>query len=453
MTDPSVRLVAGLSVFSLAVALLLVWHWYHRAKLRRFIYRPLVSSDNERIFPRPKSLLDIVLDLGVSWESLNYLAVSLHWIPKKGSFSHKSLITAVGTTVAQEGTYSHFILATKAHLQGLSPTALPAIHDSTPGHGLASAGPATGSRQNDTNALRRQQLAALRVMLEALRDEAKSNAARTLGIVYRFDAVAAEVFRDFTRDANLRFAVSLDVKTNSAADLFLASGVLFAGIGGSVAAFGTAGQAFDGFVQGVHLSRTGMANDSFLDGMETFGEGTAWVGLGIVALGAIVKSAEWLRMRKFRKLQRDVKQQLEALYESFSSLGSQQWALPHAVMFALRIEVERLQHLKQSLGSRPMDERRTSNVTKVARIVTEETLKVYSRTLDRFRVQVEALARSVQGFASEGRRDLAGLHLYGNEQLIFDQLPNELLERLHTTYASLLKEAALFKRDNKPVST
>ena len=74
--------------------------------------------------------------------------------------------------------------------------------------------------------------------------------------------------------------------------------------------------------------------------------------------------------------------------------------------------------------------------------------EIYADTLRRFQEDIDSLTERVRECAASSRRDLPGVHLYMNADLLFDVLPYDKIAGLNSTYAAPFKEAESFKNGN-----
>jgi SH3-like domain-containing protein len=181
-------------------------------QLHRFLHKTLPCSMDRSLFPSGKSLFDILLDLGISLESITLKSMDsgvlqrepLCWVPAKGRINHDELNDSVKESVEFYGTYELFVTAMNASQQDVPDVAIP---DIMPQHRQTRQG-SVGREGHGSLERLIEARKVFEAMVHALCDETKINLARRLGIIHRFDYMTSQLFRSVAERENQRIAAS-----------------------------------------------------------------------------------------------------------------------------------------------------------------------------------------------------------------------------------------------------
>ena len=449
---PAVGMLMSMTIL-LGLLWFLLWRYRARRRLRLFLFRALPCSLDRSRFFRSKSLFDILIDFGVSLESLTLLSMDsgpllcepLCWIPVKRRLNYWQLNEAVKESVEFYGTYEAFVTAMKARLQG-TPTS---VEPSNIEQDLMHTGDQSITKIRLPSYERLvEERRAFDIMIRALQNETKTELARRLGITHRFDYMTSELFRSIAESEERRIAVSLTYKPTSKADnadLFLVLGQLSAMAAASLWAMDAASTAvaWGAGASDWDFSLGTEGADGGFEGIEGLGELALIAGAIFLTAGVFKTIGKFWRERHLRRYQTDFKRHMEALAALFFKQGEEAaLRVPKLVIEALALEQARIEQLLGLLQHKPLGGDPKSNISRLARVATREAYILCRKMLGKLMREVEGLLQNVSRYAKDGRHDLAGVHLYMNRDLVFlpSQLPEKQLEEIHATLKQLFQE-------------
>lgn len=438
-------LIALVSIFFFY--LIIKYRKYRTIKKRRkFLYTPLPCSIDRTLFLCKKSLLDILFDIGLSQKSLDYLCNELGWIHPKGDLNHFYLNEKLSDSVTKYGNYESFVIQTKAHLQGLSQITSPVVQSKSldiTKRLILDPTYAKTYRENykiDLNMnIHNEAIIEERKVFNSifinLRDETKTMVAKRLGITHRFDYLTTEAFRVVGESDKRHLVSSLDPDKYLGADLLQAFGALSAT--GGMALLG-----IDALLDATIANGVATAGDASGD-LGDLGELVLIVGAVFYTAGLLKKISRSIRERKLTKYRNEFKMHMEALSDQFFSQGEEQaLRVPRLVIQALEIEKTRLEQLNTSLLSTLSKRKTNQNISSLYFDATKEAIRINDKMLEKFSKEINNLLRNVKKYVQNGRKDLAGVHLYINKEISFlpSQLPEQKLNEVNQSQIQLLQE-------------
>ncbi len=440
--SPQVLILLGV-VGSLLVILVLLFRAHlRRQRLRIFLHQPLPCSVFPNLFPKQRSLFDILMDLGVSRECLEYVFEELKWVSQEEPLRHSTLDRRVKETVSKFGDYVTFIETARGYLRGQKSGAtkakklLPTPHEKPTTH--------ASSQQDLRVKLKRalEEREAFNRMITSLIDETKTDVARRLGIIHRFDFWTGEAFRAVAENDKRAIAKSLDYETNSNAEMLLCLGKLSVAGGVSMLALDWGAEA----LEGVFGDTSGDVGDS--GDLGDLGELALILGAISIASGVLSGIGKAWRERNLKKYQTEFRKHMEYLSETyFGQERGHALRVPRLVFQGLELEKQRLSELVENWKSDPI-EGDTKNVWFVLGLAaTTEAQKIIATALQRFQKELGDLIKNIRAYAKAGRQDLAGIHLYLNRALAFlpSQVPEHKIKTIQECERRLMEEVVRLK--------
>jgi hypothetical protein len=318
-----------------------------RRRVRTFLHKPLPCSFDASIFPRTKSLFDILIDLGFSLKCLELLTSELNWFHGITQLNHSALNQQVANSITLFGSYTSFISAIKAKLKA-GVFGAKFLEPPTPLESAVLPKGVNGKNESLKRLLEERQ--AFNAMFAALRDETKNVLAQKLGIAHRFDYLTGEVFRSLGENKKRHLAVSLDFRTHSNADLLVAFGTLSMAAGAGFWALDSAGEVLAttseavGAAAGAESAIGGEAAGEV--GLEGLGEAFFYLGIFLFAFGTAKRAWNWFRGWSLRKYQNQFKAHMEQLAARFQEKGRDALRVSQTIIHALEIELSRLAGIK-----------------------------------------------------------------------------------------------------------
>ena len=461
---PAIIVVVAVSiVLLLAFSGFLLLRYLTQRRLRIFLHRTLPCSHEQSRFSRSKSLFDILLDIGLSMESLDLISGRLDWIASIHTLDHRLLNDRVSGTVNLYGTYASFVTKIKAELQGQpnggqnnlserswwSKIKAKLTGDSSKQppnvESLKIASTINSMEESEEQLLERtvEQRHIFNAMFIALRDETKTAMARRLGIAHRFDYLTNEMFQVVGRSEDRHIVACIDYSTkNLSADLLVSLGTVSSIAGGSMWALGSVAEGLGG--HGV-IESVEVAGGAETVGLAELGEAVLVLGMISLTIGAAKKIGKWLRELSLRTYQAEFKCQMEALNEIFFANGEEAaFRVPRLVIYALELEDEHLSDLLSQLRDRRPVDTSSAYMNRFALAVATEAYTLNRKMQQKFQGEIKRLIENVRNFSRNGRSDLAGLHLYINKDVVFlpSQLPHKQLKQIRETQIKLLREVS-----------
>lgn len=433
--------VAAIIGLTALIFVVMVYKSHVRRKLRLLLYSPFPCSRNQLKFPKAKSFYDILVDMGISLQSFQYIDENLNWIPANDQLEHFALDNKVQCTLENFSSYGEFINQSKNNLH-FKLDDLPAKEDKEIQF------PIKGGTKIPENPRIQEFIEARNAfsnLIVSLRDEAKVEVAKRLGLVHRFDYLSTEMFRELTQNKERSWTLSLDFKTHRKDDLIIALSALSGTVGGTLWGVSQLGE-----LAGTAEAAEGLTAGENMDpeAMGECGEDMMELALVGLVLGGAWKFVKNFKHRHLRKYQEELKVNLEKLTDVFIENGDERGLMvPKLIIHAFEIEKERLKELLGHIKSHPIRGRKRSHYAKFANLAVKESLKVTNLAAKKFNVDMSKLLKRIMLFNQGGRPDIVGVMLYWNKDLIFlpSQVSPELIEKIEISSEKVFKEIQRLK--------